>query len=742
MARAEFSIKVNNLPPRCSVDELRYVFEAAGFTNITDVYLPEKFAKQGSGFVRFSDEVASLSAVEDAPNLSIRGQQLSAELATKEKRKPLGSSGGTSCGGAGCGFAGGGKGGGKDSAFAWGIGLDAWSRMGSNKDAWSGGKGAWDIGPKGKGWEAWLGKGKGVAAFDGGGLASWAGSGFRDVVALGGSGEHSIWVGGIMGASPEQLMEAFSRRGVENMSDVYVPPGKDFGFVRFRSREEAVEALELCRDMRMQGSVLELKLSKSEKFDRSRPGEASSGCLGCGSAMWGSPGWASFVPFAAPRSSSKYSGEVSMRVSNLPADMTADGLRTVFEGVGLSSMTDVYIPKGQGGYGFLRFASQEEATMALEYDGMEVEGQQVSIAPAEGEKRSPMHAVTSGYGQAALGGFPPGVSSLGVFGGWGPTASVGSRAPSERPFEVSVKVSGLRAGTSADDLKQSFVEVGVDTMTDVYVPPNKGFGFLRFSTLHEAQAALAYSGLTVMDAPVSLELSESEKKRPLDMQMAHILGAMAGGRGPIFGGKGMGFGEADSASGEVSVKVNNLPLGMTPDELRQVFVSQGIDTMTDCYIPRDRNFGFLRFASTAEARYALMANVRIGETELKLEPAVGAKRKSHEMDTPVFQAPSKMPRRSSDFSEAAPNSDRSVDGPSVKVNNVPVGATSEALHQALLAAGCAGHITDVYVPQGDRGFAFVRFGDQGEAEEATLLEVCLGDRILGLELATSEKRRR
>merc|ERR1712039_477715 len=77
---------------------------------------------------------------------------------------------------------------------------------------------------------------------------------------------------------------------------------------------------------------------------------------------------------------------------------------------------------------------------------------------------------------------------------------------------------------------------------------------------------------------------------------------------------------------------------------------------------------------------------------------------------------------------------------SLKVSNVPRGATSDELHSAMLEAGCIGDITDVYIPKGDRGFGFVRFSDYNEAEVAAQLQVFLRGAAVGLELATEQPK--
>merc|ERR1712151_1112244 len=90
-------------------------------------------------------------------------------------------------------------------------------------------------------------------------------------------------------------------------------------------------------------------------------------------------------------------------------------------------------------------------------------------------------------------------------------------------------------------------------------------------------------------------------------------------------------------SGEVSVKVGNLPQDVSPEELCEAFVQEGIDSMTDCYIPQGKRFGFLRFATAAEGKHALQRVVHLHGQQLELELARGSKRTSEEMEFGVHR---------------------------------------------------------------------------------------------------------
>merc|ERR1719265_3052272 len=82
-----------------------------------------------------------------------------------------------------------------------------------------------------------------------------------------GTNEHSVWVGSLPSSvTSEELGEAFRSRGVDTMTDVYIPKGaKGFAFVRFASRREVENAVDQCRGLMFGDTEVELKISESEK---------------------------------------------------------------------------------------------------------------------------------------------------------------------------------------------------------------------------------------------------------------------------------------------------------------------------------------------------------------------------------------------------------------------------------------------------------------------------------------------
>lgn len=198
-------------------------------------------------------------------------------------------------------------------------------------------------------------------------------------------------------------------------------------------------------------------------------------------------------------------------------------------------------------------------------------------------------------------------------------------------------------------------------------------------------------------------------------------------------------------SGEVSVKVGNLPPDASPEEVCEAFAAQGVDFMTDCYLPQGRKFGFLRFASAADGSHAMQHSVSLRGRVLEMEFAAGRKRTSEEMAGGEMhrQMERQMrppPREAFGPRDVPGNPDISADAPSLKVSGVPAGTTSEELHKAVVAAGCRGNITDVYIPKGDRGFGFVRFGGMREAEAELQLQVNVRGTPVELEISVAQRK--
>jgi len=127
---------------------------------------------------------------------------------------------------------------------------------------------------------------------------------------------------------------------------------------------------------------------------------------------------------------------------------------------------------------------------------------------------------------------------------------------------------------------------------------------------------------------------------------------------------------------------------------------------------------------------------------LELQVASGNKRSPDAMSAEESRSKRQQLGSRSGDSNAPINPNVSPDAPSVKITGLPPGTTSEELHQALLEAGCTGHIIDVYVPKGERRFGFVRFPEQGMAADATFLNCLVRGQAVEMELASNDRKMR
>jgi hypothetical protein len=197
--------------------------------------------------------------------------------------------------------------------------------------------------------------------------------------------------------------------------------------------------------------------------------------------------------------------------------------------------------------------------------------------------------------------------------------------PAMAKAEYSVKVSGVGRGIGSNDVRKVLEDAGYRDITDVYMPPGREFGFVRFSNEEEAQRAVDQQGLVVRGKELGLEMAVSDKK----------LGKGKSGKGSSSFGPDTSYvpmmpsrhREPESAAssrkggpgGEHSIWVGNLPKRASSSGLRELFNQQGVDNMTDVYAPPGRGFGFVRFASMQEVEDAMdrCEGLRYGDNELE-----------------------------------------------------------------------------------------------------------------------------
>jgi len=321
--------------------------------------------------------------------------------------------------------------------------------------------------------------------------------------------QHSVLVSGVPpGTAVDDLRNLFEREGFTNITDVYLPAGKQFGFVRFNNLVDAENAAQLDRQLMLFGTTLNLEVSygnKKRPADLARekgtmsPLMGKGGKGGKGGMLWG-PEPESLRPAKKERA-----GEFSIWVGNLPSHATADELRAAFQSCGVETMTDVYLPPGKA-FGFVRFATAEDADEAMaRVPGLELHGIELEFQASENAKRQ-SRAVADSHQQS----YRPSFTAHGWGGGYGEQPAQGP-AKRERSGEFSIWVGNLTSSVTADELREAFQSCGVETMTDVYLPPGKAFGFVRFATHEDADYALSrVQGLELHGTQLTFQASENE----------------------------------------------------------------------------------------------------------------------------------------------------------------------------------------------------------------------------------------
>lgn len=718
----EYSVKIDGIPEGTRTEELRELFSFS-FSTITDVYLPAIRGKTGFGFVRFSVQEDALDAAA-LPDLEIRGNPLICELTIKEKR--------------------------------------------------AGGRGP-----------------------SGGHDSHSRGDPPAKVAKGGGGGEHSIWFGNLpAGVVAEDLDVAVRRVGVDTMTDVYIPPSKDFGFVRFASHEEAATAAKRCQGLKVFGTLVDLKLSKTEKrgsavaelpppaagtwatdgrgyeargfaskgwdgsglegkglgldgkgydgYARDAPRWEGKGCNGRSHEVSSSRG--SGCPGSAPRPGKgpKDRSEVSVKVGHISRRTATDDIRKAFEDEGVQGITDVYIPASKT-FGFVRFLTHDEADEAVRRcDGLTINGVAVSLEVADGAKRSP--GEMSKPKDDGRGGMWEGSDDF--VGGPSFGDDLYGKGYGKGFFDMGA---AYEKGYSGEVGKSANAK-GYSGDVGYY---EKGHGKqLGWKGGYEATGPYGGKGLGGGKGPFD-EWGGYGKGDPW------ACGGLYGKGYDFFhGGENCAYGNdaysgkvgvvdfssrshgGEGETGEISVKVGNLPDGVSPEEISDVFRAQGFNSLSDCYIPYGKRFGFVRFSSPAEAHDCLHERIMLRGRPLELEASAGKKRRPNEVGSELPRERRHEPALERRFEADSVPIDPTVtkDAPSVKVSGLPSGATSEELHRALQEAGCKGRIVDVYIPKGDRGFGFARFDQEEEAADAAFLECHIRGATLVMEMSKNDRK--
>jgi len=188
------------------------------------------------------------------------------------------------------------------------------------------------------------------------------------------------------------------------------------------------------------------------------------------------------------------------------------------------------------GYGFVRFANEEDQQKALtEMQGVYCGNRPMRISTATPKNKSGGPGGPAGMGMPQQGGGPGmGMYSMGA----PPMGYYGAPQPMNQftdPNNTTVFVGGLSGYVTEDELRSFFQ--GFGEITYVKIPPGKGCGFVQFVQRHAAEMAInQMQGYPIGNSRVRLSWGRSQNNsgpagtpyRPAPPP-------------PVYGGPGMGM---------------------------------------------------------------------------------------------------------------------------------------------------------------------------------------------------------
>jgi len=199
------------------------------------------------------------------------------------------------------------------------------------------------------------------------------------------------------------------------------------------------------------------------------------------------------APAAEGASTTVFVGGLSWNVDN-------DWLRTEFTECG--EIADVRVitdrdSQRSKGYGYVEFTTAEGAQAALALAGKEIDGRAIRVDISEGRPKK--------------------------------EAKNFSNTPTGEPTDT-LFIGNLSFTATEDDIRGAFTECGeilsIRLPTDRESGQPKGFGYIQFSSIDEAKAAVAWNGSDLAGRPCRLDFAGKKPERA------------EGGGGGGFGGRG------------------------------------------------------------------------------------------------------------------------------------------------------------------------------------------------------------
>eukprot|EP00727_Mastigamoeba_balamuthi_P009178 m51a1_g4883 putative nucleolin (814) ;mRNA; r:41493-44128 len=306
--------------------------------------------------------------------------------------------------------------------------------------------------------------------------------------------------------------------------------------------------------------------------------------------------------------------------------------------------------------------------------------------------------------------------------------AVHSSASPARPAEPlhSVYVSSLPWSWKPVDLRRAFEEAGVAgvvrarVVLEKFTNRSKGFGFVDFATLADAQAAV-----TAMRGKVY-------EQRELGVEVSAPKQPSASGRSE----EGSGSAALEQAAA-FSLWVGGITFSLTEQELREAFEQNGCGAdLAAVRMLRNKTgfplgYGFVDFRTYEGAMAALakMNGFTLGDRRLNVKlnsscvafKSIEGQSKAAEQQQQKQQEPVlKKPKRGSRESQKVPGEQRKS-AHSVVTRGLPLSWTTEDLRKAFVDA-CEGVVSARVFTKGStkrsKGFGFVDFATHEEAQAA------------------------
>lgn len=394
------------------------------------------------------------------------------------------------------------------------------------------------------------------------------------------------------------LRELFQQCGT--VASTKVVEGKRFGFVMMGTTEEATYAITAINGLQCHGTTIKVKFA-----DNAKGGGKGCGGGGGNNFMCTHSGGA-----ASPRVESVAAPSDNLYVWQLPAGSDDDFLRQLFQQVGAVESVKCFPDRK---FGFVRFSTVEEATLALTaINGLSCHGTVIKVKFAD----NPKGGGKGGGGafaaqQPSWNALAATAAAVGGFGGLGgglggAVAASPAQADSlgAAASGADINLEGLPADLKHDDIK-SILELYCTAAT-CKVIKNDGFRTLAVVNIADKNEVTWLIENLNGNIPQGLET-------PIWISAAPTMNAnqttpgfapprnLPAANNSRYSPYGDGSGATDPNN--TNLYVYQLPQGADDDKLWQLF--SGCGNVVSVKVNTDRRFGFVKMSTVEEAQGAI-----------------------------------------------------------------------------------------------------------------------------------------